>query len=72
MESNELNDRLSAFDESRSGLAETLSGSADEIVGGSSRCVASLNDKPHDEHATASGEISLWQRGQFTGGGLYH
>ena len=34
--------------------------------------MASLNEKPHDEHETASGEISRWQRGQFTGGGLYH
>src|SRR2546421_7885217 len=38
----------------------------------SSGWVASLNEKPHDEHEAASGEISLWQRGQFTGGGLYH
>ena len=34
--------------------------------------MASLNEKPHDEHETASGEISRWQRGHFTGGGLYH
>ena len=58
MELSEVNDRLS--------------GLADEPDLCSSGWVASLNEKPHDEHATASGEISLWQRGQFTGGGLYH
>ena len=53
-------------------VEDRLSGLADESDLCSSGWVASLNEKPHDEHAAASGEISLWQRGQFTGGGLYH
>ena len=53
-------------------VEDRLPGLADESDRCSSGWVASLNEKPHDEHEAASGEISLWQRGQFTGGGLYH
>ena len=53
-------------------VEDRLSGLAAESDLCSSGWVASLNEKPHDEHEAASGEISLWQRGQFTGGGLYH
>src|SRR5436190_2872582 len=53
-------------------VEDRLSGLAAESDLCSSGWVASLNEKPHDAHATASGEISRWQRGQFTGGGLYH
>ena len=53
-------------------VEDRLSGLAAESDLCSSGWVASLNEKPHDEHAAASGEISLWQRGQFTGGELYH
>ena len=53
-------------------VEDRLSGLAAESDLCSSGWVASLNEKPHDEHEAASDEISLWQRGQFTGGGLYH
>src|SRR5437762_3010947 len=42
-------------------------------LGGSSRRVASSNEKPHEGHDKASSGISFWQEGQWViDTGLYH